>query len=74
MNTIKCMSCKFYRVKTIIDGICRVAGSITSNGIAEYPTVSAEHSCEQWVDSGQQYHIRLGWVKGIQKKGIKHNA
>jgi len=33
--------------------------------------VKADFSCEQWQDCGQQYYIRLGWLKGQAEKERK---
>ncbi len=30
--------------------------------------VKIDFSCEQWQDCGQQYYIRLGWIKGQAAK------
>lgn len=57
---IHCLNCKFYRLKTVSEGICRVDKVVNKN----YPTMQNEDSCSRWQDCGQQYYIRVGWIKG----------
>ncbi len=54
-----CLSCKFYRLDDINSGVCRVdKGSST-----DYPQKKTNDQCSRWRDSGQQYFIRVGWIK-----------
>ena len=53
-----CLNCKTFRLEDTQSGICRVDKTVES-----YPTKGVKESCERWVDAGQQYHIRLGWIK-----------
>jgi len=53
-----CLNCKTFRLEDTETGICRV-----DKTVKQYPKMGIEDSCEQWVDAGQQYHIRLGWIE-----------
>lgn len=55
----KCLNCKFYRLNGVEQGICRVDKDKSN----EYPTKQNDDICTRWLDSGQQYYIRLGWIK-----------
>ncbi len=61
-----CLSCKFYKVEDAVSGVCRVLVKETGNRDAERPMVRADGACDKWVDSGQQYYIRLGWIRSQQ--------
>ncbi|BCO08827.1 hypothetical protein [Desulfolithobacter dissulfuricans] len=63
MVAVTCLSCKFYKVKDTTSGFCLVTVKKTGNREAERPAVEAQTSCDQWEDAGQQYYIRLGWIK-----------
>ena len=54
-----CLSCKFFRLDTPESGVCRVVKDIAPN----YPSKGINDACQQWQDSGQQYFIRIGWIK-----------
>lgn len=54
-----CLSCKFFRLDTVEAGICRVDKDRDKN----YPEKQKIEFCERWHDCGQQYYIRLGWIK-----------
>ncbi len=62
MNDVKkvCLSCKYFRLTEIDTGICRV---VKKDRVEEYPVKKNEDSCDLWKNSGQQYYIRLGWIK-----------
>lgn len=61
-----CLSCRHYRPTDEARGRCRVRkGSVEPSA---YPIMSHEDSCESWQDVGQQYHIRVGWVRGLLNK------
>ncbi len=65
-----CLSCEFYRVGDVESGFCRVLVRETGRRDAEKPRVLAGHSCAKWADSGQQYYIRKGWIRGqLEKNG-----
>ena len=58
-----CLNCKKFRLEDTQSGICRVDKTV------DYPTKSLEDTCDKWTDSGQQYHIRLGWIeKTLQRE------
>ena len=63
-----CLSCEYYRVKDVESGICRVLVKETGDRNADKPRVLAESTCGKWADSGQQYYIRKGWIRGQQEK------
>ena len=54
-----CLSCKFFRLDTPESGVCRLVKDVARN----YPPKGIDDTCEQWKDSGQQYFIRIGWIK-----------
>ncbi|MEN8200309.1 MAG: hypothetical protein ABFR63_09590 [Thermodesulfobacteriota bacterium] len=58
-----CLSCRKFRLEDTQSGVCRVDKSVE-----HYPMKGIEDSCEKWVDGGQQYHIRQGWIKSTLKK------
>ncbi len=53
-----CLSCRKYRLEDPYSGLCRVDKSVE-----HYPMKKNDDSCEQWIDGGHQYHIRMGWIK-----------
>ena len=53
-----CLNCKFFRLKDTQSGICRVDKTVEN-----YPAKGVKDNCELWVDAGQQYYIRSGWIK-----------
>ncbi len=63
-----CLNCHFYKIKDIANGFCRELCKTTGNKDAEKPLVTAEDSCAKWRDAGQQYFIRLGWIKNKKKE------
>ncbi len=61
-----CLSCKYFRLEDSSSGVCRVDKSVE-----QYPIKNTEENCGEWVDSGQQYYIRLGWIKKrLYRQGI----
>lgn len=58
-----CMRCKFYKIEDAMSGYCRVLVRETGDAKAHRPMVKKDDTCEKWVDCGQQYYIRLGWLK-----------
>ena len=54
-----CLSCKFYRLDEIDSGVCRVDKESSVN----YPMKRNDDQCPLWRNSGQQYFIRVGWIK-----------
>lgn len=65
----KCLSCKFYRPDDEVTGRCRVdKGSVDHR---PYPIMKHEDICDKWMDAGQNYYIRVGWVKSVKEKKSK---
>jgi hypothetical protein len=62
-----CLSCKFYRLDDIDSGVCRVDKEYSAN----YPKKRTDDQCQRWRDSGQQYFIRMGWIKAEKDEGRK---
>lgn len=54
-----CLRCKFYRVTDTEFGKCKVDKAT----VKELPVMKHRDNCDRWLDCGQQYFIRLGWVK-----------
>ena len=59
----QCLSCKFFRLKDVQTGICRINKKLDP----VCPAKQIEDCCDKWKNCGQQYFIRLGWLKN--KKG-----
>jgi len=57
-----CLNCKKFRLVDVQSGLCR-----HNKGITPYPVKTTEETCGKWEDAGQQYHIRLGWIKKNQE-------
>jgi hypothetical protein len=60
-----CLRCKFLRLRDDAGGLCRFS-KVT--GTTPPPTVALAYSCEHWQDGGQQYYIRLGWLRALQQE------
>ena len=61
-----CLSCKHYRPTHISQGKCRLGrGTIDPS---DYPFMNHEDGCESWKDAGQQYHIRVGWIRNMKDR------
>ncbi len=56
-----CLGCKHFRPTTESKGKCRVDRATIDQ--SAYPEMRHDDSCSSWLDAGQQYFIRLGWVK-----------
>ena len=67
--TKKCLSCKFYRPQDEYTGRCRVDKDRLHH--SKYPIMKHEDLCERWKNSGQQYYIRVGWLKNEKLKQQK---
>ncbi|MCD6389210.1 MAG: hypothetical protein J7L69_07345 [Desulfobulbaceae bacterium] len=63
-----CLNCKFYKVEDVVSGFCRKQSSEGEVGKKTYQMVRADDVCEKWIDAGQQYFIRLGWIESQKKK------
>lgn len=64
-----CLTCKKYRLQDTESGICRLH---KVDDVALYPKKKNEDTCESWKNCGQQYYIRLGWIK--KTKGEANNT
>ena len=63
-----CLNCKFYKVEDEFSGYCRKKSSEGEAGKKTYQMVRADEVCENWINAGQQYFIRLGWIEAQKKK------
>jgi hypothetical protein len=63
-----CLNCKYYRLIESDSGVCRVDKSKK----ADYPRKKNSDSCEKWHDCGQNFFIRVGWIKAktLENKDI----
>lgn len=59
-----CLRCRHYRPVDVSTGKCRLERGVIEP--AAYPQMKHEDSCASWKDAGQQYYIRLGWVKNLR--------
>ncbi len=62
-----CLNCSFYKLEDIYSGLCRV----DKEKKPAYPMKLHKDVCDKWVDAGQQYYIRKGWVKNKEKEKEK---
>ncbi len=53
-----CLGCKYFRLEDIHSGICRV-----EKDRRPYPVKLHGDLCPRWTGCGQQYFIRLGWMR-----------
>lgn len=60
-----CLSCKKFRPLDVNEGLCRLEKQIN---VENYPKKNHKDSCENWVNCGQKYYIRLGWLKKMKEK------
>ena len=58
-----CLHCKHYRLDDVNSGVCRLVK------LEVYPLKRNDDSCPSWRDCGQQYYIRLGWIKAKKEAG-----
>ena len=65
-----CMNCKFYKIDDEFSGYCRVGTKNDNSGAVQREMVRQDHSCQKWIDCGQQYYIRLGWIKAHKKNNV----
>ena len=61
-----CLSCKYFRPTDEREGKCRLQKGVIEP--SAYPSMGHGDTCESWQNAGQQFHIRVGWIKGLQKK------
>ena len=66
-----CMSCKYYKIEDALSGYCRVELKETGNRNGQKKLVRQDDSCSKWSDCGQQYYIRLGWVRALNTKNAE---
>lgn len=65
-----CMTCKYYKIEDALSGYCRFTSpKEAGKSRKDRPMVRQDHSCQEWRDCGQQYYIRLGWLKSRKDKG-----
>ena len=56
-----CLSCKRFHLVDVHQGKCRKdKGKIDKS---EYPVMKHADRCDDWIDAGQDYYIRVGWIK-----------
>jgi len=65
------MSCKFFKIEDTMSGYCLNQIRETGDRNAPRPMVKLDNSCNKWADCGQQYYIRLGWVKSQNEQQEK---
>lgn len=63
----RCLSCKFFRLLDAGSGVCRVE----KMDVADYPVKQTDEQCSRWRDCGQQYFIRIGWIKAQKAEEAK---
>ncbi len=65
MHDVKkiCLSCKKFRLVSVDTGLCRVDKDSTK----DYPKKHNSDHCPRWQNCGQQYYIRLGWIKAQEQ-------
>ncbi len=66
----QCLSCRFYHLRATDSGVCRV----DKGGGGIYPVKQPEDLCPKWRDGGQQYFIRVGWIKARKAAGDQETA
>jgi len=59
-----CLNCKKYHPLDEESGRCRVDRNKVEP--SNYPVMKHEDLCERWQDAGQQYFIRIGWLKKLK--------
>lgn len=58
-----CLRCKYYKMKDPENGFCRLPEKEPGSAPVGKRTVRSDHLCGKWIDCGQQYYIRIGWIK-----------
>jgi len=53
-----CLSCRHFSLQEIDAGVCKVVKEP-----AGYPVKAIDDACDRWLDCGQHYFIRTGWIK-----------
>ncbi len=65
-----CLSCKKYRPTDTEVGLCRLNKCENKE---DYPVMAHSDSCDSWIDCGQQYFIRTGWVRKMKENAGTSN-
>ena len=66
-----CMHCTYYKIEDEWSGYCRMAvNGKSGEKTEERSLVRHDATCRKWKDCGQQYYIRIGWLKAQKKKDI----
>ena len=63
-----CLNCRYFKIQDSHSGLCRQKILTLKDQDAEKPVVQSDGNCEQWVDCGQTYYIRLGWIKKLTQE------
>jgi hypothetical protein len=65
------LSCRNFSLQETDSGVCKVV-----KGLMPYPVKATDETCDRWLDCGQQYFIRTGWIKGklAKEKGETVNS
>lgn len=58
-----CLRCNYFRLHSISRGLCRKEKTDTG----DYLEKSITDECAFWLDCGQNYYIRKGWIKSKQQ-------
>ncbi len=66
-----CLNCKYYKIQDAETGLCRVEVLTAGNRDGQKPRVQADNSCSKWVNCGQGYYVRLGWIKNLNNNSDK---
>lgn len=63
MNQVEknCLSCKYYRLMSEVEGLCKVDRKNSQK--KEYPKRDNHEICDKWTSCGQNFYIRMGWIK-----------
>ncbi len=64
----QCINCKFYKVEDEAGGFCRKSDIKEKVAKENWPKVKTADVCGYWVDCGQNYYVRLGWLQAQKKK------
>ena len=64
----QCINCKSYKVNDEAGGFCRWSDKTKKTGGQDWSQVQSDNVCDHWVDCGQNYYVRLGWLQAQKKK------
>jgi len=65
-----CLNCKHFRPEDVYTGRCRIEKH--SLLPEKYPIMKHDDVCDRWKDAGQQYYIRIGWLKAQELKNSEN--